>query len=96
MSQKLIRWPAVKERTDLSRATIDRYERKGRFPQRVRVDPSNDAFNSPVAWYEHEVAEWVHSRVRAASDADVEREWGRRMTARRGTGPLSADRGSET
>jgi predicted DNA-binding transcriptional regulator AlpA len=67
--RSLIRWPEVHSRTSLSRATVDRYEQKDRFPHRVRIDPTNDAFNSPVAWFEDEIAHWIRSRVRTANHA---------------------------
>lgn len=40
----------------ISPATLDRWEAAGTFPLRYRVG------NYRVAWWEHEVMEWLHSR----------------------------------
>lgn len=50
----------VVEATDLSRATIDRREKEGLFPQRVQLSPRR------VAWRSDEVRDWVASRQRCA------------------------------
>ncbi len=56
--RKIIRRPRVKELSGLSTSTIDRHEKAGHFPQRVRL-----GMNS-IGWYEDEVLEWVASRTR--------------------------------
>lgn len=43
----------------LSRATIDRMEKTGRFPQRVQLSPRR------VAWKAEEIHRWIASRRRA-------------------------------
>jgi prophage regulatory protein len=48
---------------DLSRATIDRREKEGRFPQRVRLSPRR------VAWKTEEIRAWIASRQRVAEIA---------------------------
>jgi prophage regulatory protein len=57
LSLKLLRFPAVRERTGLSRSTIWRLERRGDFPKHRRISAN------VVAWVEAEVMSWIHSRV---------------------------------
>ena len=54
---KLLRFPAVRERTGLSRSTIWRLERQGAFPRHHRISPN------AVAWVEDDVAKWIRSKV---------------------------------
>lgn len=56
---KLLRFPAVRERTGLSRSTIWRLERRGEFPKHHRIAPNI------VAWSESEVSRWIEERVGA-------------------------------
>lgn len=49
----------VLDETNLSRATIDRLERAGHFPQRVQLSPRR------VAWKSDEIRTWIKSRQRA-------------------------------
>jgi prophage regulatory protein len=56
-SLKLLRFPAVRERTGLSRSTIWRLEREGAFPRHRRISAN------AVAWVEDEVLSWIQSRV---------------------------------
>lgn len=44
--------------TGLSRTTIWRLERAGKFPERLRLSAHR------VGWYQAEVAEWIASRPR--------------------------------
>ena len=57
-SLKLLRFPAVRERTGLSRSTIWRLERQGAFPRHHRISAH------AVAWVEDDVAKWIRSKVR--------------------------------
>ena len=57
LSLKLLRFPAVRERTGLSRSTIWRLERHGDFPKHRRISANT------VAWVEAEVMSWIHSKV---------------------------------
>jgi prophage regulatory protein len=50
---KLLRFPAVRERTGLSRSTIWRLERRGEFPKHHRISPNI------VAWVEEDVTNWI-------------------------------------
>ena len=53
---RLLRFPAVRERTGLSRSTIWRLERAGAFPRHRQISAN------AVAWMEHEVSAWIHAR----------------------------------
>ena len=44
--------------TNLSRSTLWRLERKGKFPQRINISSNR------VGWYEDEVGAWIESRPR--------------------------------
>jgi prophage regulatory protein len=55
---RLLRFPAVRERTGLSRSTIWRLERRGDSPRHRRISPN------AVAWVEGEVVQWIQSRIR--------------------------------
>ncbi len=50
------------ERTDLSRSTLWRMEKKGKFPQRVTVSENR------VGWHEEEVSEWIETRPRVGGN----------------------------
>lgn len=54
---RLLRFPAVRERTGLSRSTIWRLERVGAFPRHRRISAN------AVAWVEEEVIRWIQSKV---------------------------------
>ena len=66
MKQKnIIRRRRMLEKTGLTAITQWRLERAGLFPRRVRLNP--EAGNTgAVGWYEDEVDEWIHSRIRVA------------------------------
>ena len=54
---KLLRFPAVRERTGLSRSTVWRLERQGAFPRHHRISAN------AVAWVEDDIAKWIQSKV---------------------------------
>jgi predicted DNA-binding transcriptional regulator AlpA len=58
---KLLRFPAVRERTGLSRSTIWRLERRGEFPKHHRISPN------VVAWVEDDVAHWIQLRTNSVA-----------------------------
>ena len=60
-ARKLLRLPAVRERTALSRSTLYALERAGQFPRRVQIGPR------AVGWYEDEIAHWIESRCRRSA-----------------------------
>ena len=63
---RLLRFPAVRERTGLSRSTIWRLEQQGLFPRRRRIS------HRRVAWAAEEVLTWTQSRI-AGIDASGDR-----------------------
>jgi len=65
-SRRLIRWPAVREKTGKSRTQAWRDVRAGRFPAPVQTGPNS------VAWYEDEIDAYVASLPRARYAPTVE------------------------
>lgn len=59
--QSLIRLPEVRRLTGLSRSSIYRLEREGRFVARVRIG------DRAIAWRLAEVVAWVEGRPLAAA-----------------------------
>jgi len=57
--ESFLRWRAVSVKTGLSRPTIWRAVREGRFPKPVQLTSP-----SAVGWLASEVEAWVQSRVR--------------------------------
>ncbi len=64
---RLLRFPAVRDRTGLSRSTIWSLERRGEFPRHRRISAN------VVAWVEEEVADWIRGRIDAPASAAVRR-----------------------
>ncbi|WP_433704612.1 helix-turn-helix transcriptional regulator [Paraburkholderia sacchari] len=58
--EKLIRRPAVLDRTGLASTTLDRLIASGGFPVPVRTSPAT------IAWRQSEVSKWIKTRPRAA------------------------------
>jgi prophage regulatory protein len=58
MARKILRKPAVKERTGLSTAQIWRLEKAGTFPARVQISAN------AVGWYSDEIEGWIEARAR--------------------------------
>ena len=57
---KFLRFPAVRGLTGLSRTTIWRLERRGEFPNHVKLS------TNIVGWVEQEVMDWIRSKAQAA------------------------------
>lgn len=57
MAQILLRLPAVKARTGLSRSSIYVHISKGRFPKPVSLSANM------VGWVESEIDGWVQARI---------------------------------
>ena len=51
----VLRFPAVRERTGLSRATVWRLERRGDFPKHIRLS------SKAVGWLDGEITDWIRS-----------------------------------
>ena len=56
-SPKLLRFPAVRDRSGLSRSTIWRLERRGAFPRHHRISAN------AVAWVEDDIANWIRRKI---------------------------------
>ena len=54
----VVRYSEVVGMTGLSRTTIWRLERAGKFPQRLRLSSNR------VGWYQNEVEKWISTRPR--------------------------------
>ncbi len=53
MDDALLRFPDLARLTGLSRSTVDRLEKSGRFPQRVQLG------DRAVAWRRSDVDAWI-------------------------------------
>ena len=65
MGDRLLRRREVEELTGLSRASIYRLMRGGRFPPSVKVS------TTAVRWKESEITTWIQSRPVAVATVDV-------------------------
>jgi prophage regulatory protein len=63
MQRRILRVPDVERATGLSRPHLDRLEKAGAFPKRVRLVP-NSGPRGAVGWYEDEIEAWVDARPR--------------------------------
>ena len=55
----LLRRPQVRQLTNLSDRQIDRLEREGSFPRRVKINPAAaDAQQAAVGWSAAEIEQW--------------------------------------
>ena len=59
MAHNVLRLPALKTRTGLSRSSIYKFVAEGRFPQPVRLGVRS------VGWLEAEIDEWLRNRMAA-------------------------------
>ncbi|QCO05475.1 helix-turn-helix transcriptional regulator [Azospirillum argentinense] len=59
MSTRILRFKQLRERVPFSRMHIDRLEKAGKFPKRVRIGENS------VGWLENEVEAWIASRAAA-------------------------------
>jgi len=63
IGSRILREPDVRRRTGVSRVTRWRWERKGIFPQRLRLG------KNAIGWREDEVEEWIATRPRGVANA---------------------------
>ena len=63
MNDSFLRWPQVSAITGLSRTTIWRLERAGKFPSRRKISPG------AVAWLNSEVITWRETRATAGGQS---------------------------
>lgn len=57
MSNKILRLPAVKTKTGLSRSTIYARVSEGTFPPALSLGPNS------VGWLEADVEEWINKQI---------------------------------
>jgi prophage regulatory protein len=62
-SMAILRTTDVIRLTGLSRTTLWRFERSGKFPARLRLGPNS------VGWLDHEVRQWIKARPRGMAGA---------------------------
>ena len=60
----ILRLPAVKARTGLSRSTIYLRVSQGRFPKPISLG------GRAIGWVEAEVSDWLNQRIEASRKAD--------------------------
>jgi len=58
----------VVKRTGLSRVTLWRLEKSGKFPKRVNMTDSR------VGWIETEIDEWIEARPRGICNREIAKE----------------------
>jgi len=63
-ARRILRLPAVCERTGSTPTTIWRWERAGKFPSRVQLGGNS------IGWFEDDVATWQASRPRGIRAED--------------------------
>ena len=63
MAHKILRLPAVKDRTGLSRSTIYLRISEGSFPKPISLG------SRAVGWIEAEVNDWVNHKIKASRKA---------------------------
>jgi prophage regulatory protein len=61
-SRRVLRWPDVRAKVSFTRQYVDRLERQGKFPRRVRLGVNS------VGWFEDEIDAWLDSRERGPRD----------------------------
>ena len=61
MNDQILRYKAVSDTTGLSRTTLWRLERDGRFPHRRQIS------TNAVGWLRSEVDEWIAARRPAST-----------------------------
>lgn len=60
MDEEILRLPAVKKMTGMSRSSIYQMESDGRFPQRRRIGLR------AVGWMKSDIKQWIANRVFAS------------------------------
>jgi prophage regulatory protein len=63
MTQSILRLPAVRARTGLSRSTLYLYMARGEFPQAIRLG------QHAVGWLETDVEAWIAERIQRSRTA---------------------------
>ena len=66
MSKKIIRLPAVKEKTGLSRSSIYLRMSKAEFPKSISLG------DRAIGWLESDIEQWLDERISASKAANHE------------------------
>lgn len=66
MSNKIIRLPAVKEKTGISRSSIYLRMSKGEFPKSISLG------DRAIGWLESDIEQWLDERISASKAANHE------------------------
>ena len=66
MSNKIIRLPAVKEKTGLSRSSIYLRMSKAEFPKSISLG------DRAIGWLESDIEQWIDERISASKAANHE------------------------
>lgn len=66
MTHNILRLPAVKARTGLSRSTIYLRISEGNFPKPISLG------GRAVGWIDAEVTDWLNQQIEASRDTQVE------------------------
>lgn len=61
--QRILRLPAVIERTGLSRSSIYSYQQDKRFPRSIPLGGRN------VGWLESDIEKWIESKIMEQENA---------------------------
>ena len=65
MSEQLLRFQSVKQKTGLPRSTLYRYMDQGHFPKQVKIGPQ------AVGWVASEVEQWIKNQIEKTRSAEV-------------------------
>jgi prophage regulatory protein len=68
MAHTVLRLPAVKSRTGLSRSSIYKFAAEGRFPRPICLGARS------VGWLEEEINEWLDGRLGARNTSPESRQ----------------------
>jgi prophage regulatory protein len=59
-AKRILRLPAVEDRTGLKRSQIHFLESKGKFPKRIKIS------DRASGWLEHEIDAWIDMKITAS------------------------------
>ena len=68
MSKKIIRLPAVKDKTGLSRSSIYLRMSNGEFPRSISLGSQSRA----IGWLDADIEQWLDERIAASKAANHE------------------------
>lgn len=68
MAKKILRLPAVKSRTGLSRSSIYLFISRGEFPRPISLG------RRAVGWIESDIKDWLEARVSLSANIDADND----------------------